>query len=175
MSTLAASTIMCLIPGLTLEISKFTYKGVMEDFVSPSVLVCDFWDFGVNLWRYTPSRFYGVLFSGCYWLNNVFFPLVTFGLCTCKVLGDWRVSRRVYKFCYAMSMLDGVVISVGFSVVQIEMVSRWIFDDSISICEELKEVRGGGTFVNISETQSTCLHGMLTRYDERRTLTTIAW
>ncbi|GMI07031.1 hypothetical protein TrVE_jg291 [Triparma verrucosa] len=38
-----------------------------------------------------------------------------------------------------MSMLDGVVISVGFSVVQIEMVSRWIFDDSISICEELKK------------------------------------
>jgi len=130
---------MCLIPGLTLELSKFTYKGVMSDFVSTSVLVCDFWDLGVNLWRYTPSRFYGVLFSGCYWLNNVFFPLVTFGLCTCKVLGDWRVSRRVYKFCYAMSMLDGVVISVGFSVVQIEMVSRWIFDDSISICEELKE------------------------------------
>lgn len=129
MFILSCLTFMCLIPGLSLEVAEFTYKGVMEDFVDEKTRRCNFWDFGINLWDYTPSTAYALLFSGCYWLNNVLFPLLTYILASLHYFTSFHVPSKLYKLSFAMSMLDGVLIAVGFSVLQIEMVSRWIFDD----------------------------------------------
>ncbi len=142
--------VLFLIPSLSLPLINFEYDGVGSYLITTgNSLDVKLGHVGKNLYNYTPNRFYGVLNSSAFFISNFVCPAVA-SFSACLIVYGKSTSRnvvRVLRWAFTFSMVDALVVGVLFVAPEIEKISRWIFDDTISLCETLTEDTGDDCLV----------------------------
>mmetsp|Transcript_10383 Transcript_10383/g.21380 ORF Transcript_10383/g.21380 Transcript_10383/m.21380 type:complete len:540 (+) Transcript_10383:161-1780(+) len=134
--------VLFVIPAFSLDIVKFNYTGFGADFLKDgkTSIRVKVLTFGDNLVTDTPSAFYGAINIISFYINNVVCPVIAVaGAVLIRMKKATPGIIRMTRWAFTFSMLDAVVIAILFVAPEVSMISKWIFDDSISICTTLEQ------------------------------------
>ena len=135
MMALAVATMSFYIPAFLFPVVEFTYSGLAASLMDDSALTLKLsvLNIPVNLFNFTPQRFFAFVNALFYYINNVVFPPLAVVLAIVlnhKLSSKPRVVLALLRFVFPFAILEALVIAVLFAAPEMTLISSWIFDAS---------------------------------------------